>query len=162
MPAVVSGIRLLVRWSSFAPVTWVHLITVYAVGVLELWGAVPAGLALGLAPVVVGVVSALGAWSAAILVLVAGEPFRRWLLSLRKQSVDRPQGRLGRVWQKYGIAGLCLISPLLLGAHIGAALCLALGGAKRPIAVWMLVSCVLWSAILTTLGALGIAAFGGT
>jgi hypothetical protein len=87
-----------------------------------------------------------------MIVLLIGEPFRKWLLSLKKSTSDKPGGRLKKIWDKFGVPGLSLVAPLLLGAHIGAAVALSLGGNRTKIAVWMTISCFLWAAIFTALG----------
>jgi hypothetical protein len=46
-----------------------------------------------------------------------------------------------------------------LGAHLGAAIGITLGGKKAAIAAWMTISCFVWSGILTFLGSTGIAIF---
>jgi membrane protein DedA with SNARE-associated domain len=132
---------------------------VYLIGILELWGAVPAGLAFKLNPVYVAIVSAAGAMTGAILVLIIGEPLRRWLLRLKKTNLEKENGKLKHIWEKHGIPGLCIISPVFLGAHLGAAIGIAFGGNRAVIALWMTLSCVLWSSIFTTLGTMGISMF---
>lgn len=134
-------------------------ISVFLIGILELWGAIPTGLALKLNPLYVATVSAVGAITSALLVLIIGEPLRKWIMSLKKTNLDKTNGKLKRIWEKYGIIGLCLISPLLLGAHLGAAIGLTLGGKKAMIALWMTISCLIWSSIFTFLGTMGISVF---
>jgi hypothetical protein len=134
-------------------------ISVYLIGILELWAAIPAGLALKLNPFCVALISAAGTISSAYLVLIIGEPLRKWLLSFKKTSIDKKDCSFRQIWEKYGIAGLCLISPLLLGAHLGAAIGITLGGNKKAIAFWMTISCIIWSSIFTILGTMGLSMF---
>lgn len=135
-------------------------ISVFLIGMVELWAAIPAGFAFKLHPVIIAAISAAGATTSALLVLIIGEPLRAWLLKFKKQP-DRPlDGRIRQVWDSYGIPGLCLIAPLLVGAHLGAAIGLTLGGSKKKIAVWMAVSCLLWSALFSAFGKMGLSLFG--
>lgn len=134
-------------------------ISVFLVGILELWGAVPTGLAFKLNPILIILFSALGAATGALLVLIIGEPLRKWLLTIKKPNLEKPNSKFKGIWDSFGIPGLCLISPLLLGAHIGAAIGLTLGGNKIIIALWMTISCLLWATIFTLFGTMGISIF---
>jgi membrane protein DedA with SNARE-associated domain len=140
-------------------VTISKCISVFLIGIFELWIAVPTGLAFTLNPFLVVAVSTLGASTGAFLVLLLGEPLRKWLLSLKKSNLEKPNSRLKGIWDKYGIPGLCLISPLILGTPIGAAIGLTLGGKKVKIALWMTISCLLWATIFTLLGTMGVSVF---
>jgi hypothetical protein len=134
-------------------------ISVFLVGIVELWGAIPAGMALKLNPVLIVLCAALGGSTAAVIVLLIGEPIRKWLMSFKKSNIDKPGGRLKRIWEKFGESGLCLVAPLLLGVHIGAAVGLSLGGNRVKIAIWMTLSCFIWAVIFTVIGEMGFSLF---
>lgn len=129
------------------------LITVFVLAMAELWAAVPAGLALGLPPVAVGIAAAAGAVVGAVGVALLGDRTRRWLL---RQHADRgrgePHGALRRVWERFGVVGLGLVAPLLVGAPLGTALGIVLGVPLGRLLAWMGVGIVLWSALLTGAG----------
>ena len=137
----------------------IQYLSVYLLGIVELWGAIPAGLAFKLHPVSVAILSAAGSITSAVIVLLVGEPLRKRLLSLKKSTAQKPAGKLQHVWDKYGVPGLSLIAPLLTGAHIGAAIALSLGGKKLQIILWMSVSCLIWATILTAAGTFGFSFF---
>jgi hypothetical protein len=44
---------------------------------------------------------------------------------------------LFKIWDNYGITGLGLLSPLLFGSPIGAAVGIALGAGKKRLIFWM-------------------------
>lgn len=137
------------------------LLSVFALAAIELWAAIPAGLALRLHPVVVGVTSAAGAISGTLAVALLGARLRSWLLRRHagKDSPGRP-GLIQRVWRRYGVAGLGLLAPVSTGAPLGVALGLALGAPVGRLALWSTLGIVLWSAILTAAAALGLAGIG--
>jgi len=137
----------------------VDLLVVAGIGALEIWAAVPAGLALGLHPVPVALATCAGAVAGAAAVVALGERARSWVLRRRSRAAvegDRP-GLVRRIWLRYGIVGLGLLAPLLTGAPLGAALGLALGAKPGPLLLWVGVGAVLWTAGLTLVGALGAA-----
>src|SRR3972149_7629540 len=55
------------------------VVTVFGLGAVELWAAIPAGLALGLHPIATGVASALGAITSGLVVAPLGDRARAWL-----------------------------------------------------------------------------------
>jgi hypothetical protein len=131
-------------------------LTVFGLAAAELWAAIPAGLALDLHPVLIGVVSAAGAILGVLIILMVGEGVRSWLLR-RRGGEKRRHGRIYRIWVRYGVAGLGLLAPLLTGAPLGTALAIAFGAPAGRLLLWMSLGIVAWSALLTTAGALGLA-----
>ncbi|MBM4240308.1 MAG: small multi-drug export protein [Euryarchaeota archaeon] len=140
------------------------IIAVFCLGVLELWIAIPAGLALKLPPFIIFAASSLGAISAALLVSILGENIRNRFLSWRyKDDNDIKSGSIYNIWyniwDRYGIIGLGLLSPLLFGAPLGAAVGIALGAQKWRLMLWMTIGILLWSAGLTIAGFFGLMSF---
>jgi hypothetical protein len=134
-----------------------QFLSVFLLAVIELWAAIPAGLAMGLNPVLIGICTASGAIICTFFVIWIGDRLRKWMLSRHSNKKD-PQkpGLVQRIWQRYGIIGLGLLAPFLSGAPLGAAIGIALGARKVPLMIWMSLGIILWTALLTTLGALGI------
>jgi hypothetical protein len=132
------------------------VLTVFGLAAVELWAAIPAGLALDLHPVLIGVVSAAGAILGVMVILVLGERVRSWLLR-RRGGEKRQHGRIYRIWVRYGVVGLGLLAPLLTGAPLGTALAIAFGAPAGRVLLWMSVGIAAWSALLTAAAALGLA-----
>lgn len=130
------------------------LAATFVVAAGELWAGVPVGFALGLPPVLVAVACAAGATAAAGLVVVVGQPARAWIVA-RLHPSGRG-GRLERIWVRYGVPGLGLTAPLLVGAPIGTAIGIALGAPPRRLFAWVTGGIVLWSVALTAAAALGL------
>ena len=133
------------------------LLAVFGLGAIELWAAVPAGLALQLDPLVIGCTAALGAVLGILAMGFMGERARAWLM-LRRGAADE-QSRYGRtrdLWLRYGVVGLGLTAPLLVGAPLGTALGLTLGAPTGRLLFWMSLGAVLCSIVLTLAGTLGL------
>jgi len=138
-----------------------ELLVVMGLGALELWAAVPAGFALELHPVAIGVAAAVGAILGASAVMFLGEQVQSWMLRRHRATPSGERhGRIGRIWRRYGTIGLGLLAPLLTGAPLGIALGLGLGAPPRRLLLWTGMGCVLWSTILTLAMAFGIASIG--
>lgn len=127
---------------------------------LELWAAVPAGLAMSMNPLTIILASSLGAISAAFIVIVIGENIRNWLLKNYDLNSPGLRGKfLRNLWEKYGIIGLGIFSPLLFGAPLGAAIGVALGAPRNRLLIWMSLGIIIWSIGLTMAGIQGIMIF---
>jgi len=129
--------------------------SVFGTGLLELWAAIPLGFALGLPAVVTGVLSAASSIVSAAIVMYLGGSLRTWLLR-RMEKKGKKQGRIGRIWEKYGIVGLGFLSPLLTGAPLGAAIGISLGANPGKLLWWMTIGIVVWTILLTAAVELGI------
>lgn len=134
----------------------IKILAVLGLGALELWTAVPAGFALGLHPILTAVSAAAGAVLAVLVVLVLGERVRVWL-GRRHSSTPSSHRSLRRIWMRYGVAGLGLAAPLLVGAPLGTALGLLLGAQPSHLLRWMVLGVVGWSALLTLAAVMGLA-----
>ncbi len=135
----------------------IQLLIVMGISIVELWAAVPAGFALNLDPALIVVTSSIGAIIGAAIVVFAGEKIRTKIIKWHYGGKENPkQSRLYRIWDKYGVVGLGLLSPLLFGALIGAALGSLLGAKKLRLLLWMSIGIVVWSIILTLIGVAGI------
>ncbi|GIL08504.1 MAG: hypothetical protein BroJett033_0150 [Chloroflexota bacterium] len=136
------------------------IVSIFALAFFSFWTAIPAGLALGLAPPLVIATTTLSYVCGAALVLLPGERVRAWVLRRfnRQAAVEAPPGALRRAWERWGAAGLGLLGPMTVGAQIGAALGLALNARPRALLLWMTLGALAWSVLLTlavTLGVLG-------
>lgn len=132
------------------------LLTLFALGVAELWAAAPAGAAMGFSPLPVFAVAAAGAVSGGVVVVLLGERVKAWLEKKKeREKLEKRRGLLYRVWLRYGVIGWGLLAPLLVGSPLGAALGLALGAPPRRLLPWLCAGSVLWSAVFSLLAALG-------
>ncbi len=133
-----------------------QVLGVFALSVVELWAAVPAGLALGLSPVLVWLTTVAGAALGVAVVVLAGERARAWLVRRFGHGRGGEGGRLRSIWERYGVIGWGLLGPLLLGAPLAAALGVALGAPRSRLVVWLTAGVVLWTTVLTFAAALGV------
>lgn len=136
----------------------VKFVTVTGLGIIELWAAIPAGTALKLHPLLNGLAAGLGAIIGALLVIILGDRLRNWLLK-KKEKEQKNKGWIYRIWEKYGVIGLGILSPLIMGALLGAAIGISLGASPKRLILWMSVGIVIWTIVLTIISTLGFAVF---
>ncbi|AXV37312.1 MAG: small multi-drug export protein [Methanobacterium sp. BRmetb2] len=127
----------------------ISLVTIFGLAILELWVAIPAGFAFELNPILIIILSTSGNIAGALIILVIGENIRDRILKWRLGD-DKKNSRLYHIWNKYGLIGLGLSSPLLFGAWLGTALGVALDAPNGRLMPWMSVGIILWSIGLTT------------
>lgn len=133
-------------------------ITVIGLGIIELWAAIPAGTALKLHPLLNGLAAGLGAIIGALLVIIIGDRLRIWLLK-KKENKQKNKGQIYRIWNKYGVIGLGMLSPLITGAPLGAAIGISLGASPKRLLFWMSIGIVFWTILLTAISTFGFAIF---
>jgi len=135
------------------------ILAVFGASILELWLGIPLGFFLNLNPVLIVIISAAGSILSAYLVIILGEGIRKRFIKWRYGEQLIKKGRIYDIWNKYGIIGLGLLSPLLFGAPIGAALGIGLKAPRYRLLSWMSIGIVIWSIILTTSGFFGLMSF---
>ena len=128
-----------------------------ALGALDLWAAIPAGLVLGLPPVLSGVAATSGGLLGAVLVTIAGERLQRWLYSQRWFSKRRE--RVERLWNRYGLIGVAFQSPVFAGTLLSTLVALSIGAPARKLLFWISVSLIFWGGVLTGAAVLGFSIF---
>ena len=132
------------------------VLAVFGLAVIEIWAAVPAGLALGLPAGLIWVATVAGSLAGVSLVLYGGSPVRDRLVRRLGPAISARTGRLTRVWHRYGVVGWGLISPLVMAPAMGAALGLLLGAPRGRLLASMGAGIALWSTILMIAGLAGL------
>ena len=135
------------------------ILSTVAAGALDVWVGIFTGVALGLHPILSGVISIASAAVTVMLVVAGGERLQGRIYRSRRLAKRRE--RIERVWKRYGIPGVALQAPLLTGPLLATVLAIGLGAPPRPLLVWMLASIVLWGVVLTGAAALGLSVFVG-
>ena len=128
---------------------------VFVISIFELWLAIPTGLILNLNPILIATSAAAGSILSAFIIVILGEGLRKTFLKWRYHGKSPKEGRIYDIWKKYGIIGLGLLSPLLLGAPLGAAIGIGLGSPRNKLLLWMSIGIIIWSIFITAMLSLG-------
>jgi hypothetical protein len=135
------------------------IVSIFALAFFSFWPAIPAGLALGLGPITVIITTTLSYASGVALVTLFGDRVRNWIIARLGKRAEAQDSPIRRIVEKYGIVGLGLLSPMTVGAQIGAVLGLAFNLKPRALFIAMSLGALAWSIALTaavTLGVLGV------
>lgn len=111
---------------------------------------------LGLSPAEAAPLSALGMTFTAFLIAYAGEKVREPIAERLRAAFpgrfDRPlDPRIAAIFERYGMAGVAFLTPLLLSPPGGAIAAVALGIERPRIVYAMSLSAIGWSAFYTTI-----------
>lgn len=101
---------------------------------MEVALVVPLGIVSGLSPVWVMIAAFTGNLLTVLFVIFGFEKVRIWLQKRKKNKDGEPskkEARGKRIWNKYGMPGIALLGPLLIGTHLSAFIGLAFGAKKR-------------------------------
>ena len=152
----------MVEWVQQVDGVWQYsaLFLISILPFLDVFYIIPAGVALGMSPVAVGVIAFLGNF---IMVLVFALFFRQiseWRKKRRekkgKTGPSKRETKARNIWEKYGLPVFAILSPTLLGTDIAALTALLLGSSRIRVITWIGVSLVVWSIFMTAGAVYGI------
>ncbi len=143
----------MLEWAQSAEDIWKYLVLFLLAFApwMDVSIVVPLGIVWGLQPIAVGVTAFTGNL---ILLLLLGfffKQFVRWRKAQRlKKGVNTPskkETKSRQLWERYGIPGLALLAPILVGTDIAAVVALTLGSNKGYVISWMTVSLAGWTIV---------------
>src|SRR6185437_16047020 len=83
-----------------------------------------------------------------LILIMAFQEVNAWMESRKKRDgkADSKRTERGkRIWNKYGLPGLALLGPILIGTHIAAFIGLLFGASRVNTTIWMTISIALWT-----------------
>ncbi len=133
-----------------------------AVPALEIAIVIPVGIIRGLSPFWVIFLAFAGNMLTVLLLIGLYQRLEQWYRQRKGEDTQGPSKRQLRgrkIMDKYGVAGLALAGPILIGTHIAAFFALLFGASKRKTVIWMTVSIALWSLVFGIATAMGFTYF---
>lgn len=125
---------------------------------LEMALVIPLGIIGGLHPITVSIVAIVGNLLTVLLLIIGFEKFQQWLAKRREgkeQTASKRSLRAKELWRKYGLPGMLMLGPILIGTHVAAFIALVLGGSKQQTTLWSAISIVVWAIAFAVVTALG-------
>jgi len=126
--------------------------------------AVPAGILFGLDPILTVIFAVAGNIVTIVIFAFGGKSLRNWVIRRRVAKGKEPESpkfkKAQVAYEKYGIYGMAILDPILIGSPFSAAASVAAG--VKPLKVILVVSAgiVIWAvAIAWVMVTLGISVF---
>lgn len=125
---------------------------------LEIALVIPLGIIWGLSPFWVMVLAFAGNLATVLPLIIGFDRFKDWY-NKRQEAKGKEQNkkseRAKRIWNKYGLPGLAMLGPILIGTHIAAFIGMTLGATKKNTTIWLTISIAAWTLVFGILTALG-------
>lgn len=140
---------------------WAYILVfiLAAVPFFEAYGVIPLASIAGLSVVPVIILGLVGNILTVLLVILFMNQIKNWRKK-RKNNNDQEESkrslRAQILWRKYGLPGLAMLGPLLVGSHLTALASMSFGGTKKTTFLWMSASITIWSIVFTVLIFLGV------
>ena len=137
----------------------------------EVWAAVPLGIVAGLPWIPVVLVGFVGNLITLLPVIYAGDKIKAWYRRWRKKptadevvDADSPtakETRKTRILERFGVPGLAILGPFLIGVHVASAFAMASGANRRAVIFWFSISIFVCAFLSGLLAEIGITNFSG-
>ena len=125
---------------------------------LEIALVIPLGILRGLSPAWVMILAFVGNMLTVLLLIFGFERVKRYMDSrkLKNGKVESKRTERGkRIWNKYGLPGIAMLGPFVIGTHIAAFIGLVFGAKKINTIVWMTISIATWTLVFGIATAMG-------
>ena len=119
---------------------------------------IPLGIIWGLSPFWVMVVAFIGNMLTVLALIIGFDHFQIWYNKRQEakgKNVSKKSERAKRIWNRYGLPGLAMLGPILIGTHIAAFIGMTLGATKKNTTLWLTISIAVWTLAFGILTALG-------
>ena len=124
----------------------------FLVGMTGIVKAVPVGLALNLSVVETGTYISLGSIVTVFILFFSGEPLKKRITKKwSKEKMEKKKGRFSVLLEKYGVAGVGLLTPGMLGPITSILIGLILLKDTSKLMPYLTAGIILWSFALSWL-----------
>ncbi|RSL35003.1 DNA-binding protein, partial [Salibacterium salarium] len=144
--------------------SYVLVFVLASIPLVELAAVIPIAVIGGLYPVPAAILAFLGNALTVFLLIVFIDKVKKWLKKRKDRQKDDTEetssnneetkpskkGKRARfLFDKYGLPGLAIIGPFFVGSHVSAFMGMSFGSGRSMVIIWMLVSLLLWTVIIT-------------
>ncbi|MDO7785913.1 small multi-drug export protein [Desulforamulus aquiferis] len=146
---------------NFFELLWAYMLVflLAAVPFFEAYVVIPLAIITGLSVVPTFIIGLAGNAFTVFLLIIFIHKIKVWRQNRRASEQKEPSKRSQRaqkLWEKYGLPGLAILGPLLVGSHLTAFMGVSLGENKQRTLYWMVISITLWSIVFSILAYLGV------
>ena len=119
---------------------------------------IPLGIVWGLSPFWVMMLAFIGNMVTVLALIIGFDRFKVWYNKRQEakgKTTNKKSERAKQIWNRYGLPGLAMLGPILIGTHIAAFIGMTLGATKKNTTVWLTISIAAWTLVFGLLTALG-------
>ncbi|WP_017732789.1 hypothetical protein [Nafulsella turpanensis] len=130
----------------------VKYLTVYLSSMLKFVAGPLTGIAAGLSYGETALFTMCGMMTVVLLFTFTGKPLRDFMkrtIWKNKRRFTRRNRQFVFIWRRWGLKGVCFLTPLILTPIGGAILANLFGGPKKQIITYMLISSTFWSCVIS-------------
>ena len=110
------------------------------------------GPAAGLSPLEIILITLAGLMTSVLVFNFLGERIKKQVIPIFMKNPKKfsPKSRrMVRIWKKYGVIGVCFLTPLILSPPGGALLVASVGAPRKQVFLYMFLFGIFWSVIWT-------------
>jgi uncharacterized membrane protein len=132
---------------------------VSVVSILEIYAAIPMGLAFGLSPVLICLASIIGGFIGIFTFTFLGDKIRNFLFKKRNAKPKNHNSLPYRIWNKFGLIGLGVLGTITVGAPISIGVGVGLNVPLYKMISWCCLGVVIRCVLFTAIGYYGLQLF---
>ena len=136
------------------PSDWMKYILVYMISMFKFIGGPALGAAYDLNMIGTALMSIFGMMTSVIIISFFGVKLRSFIqqkYKLKRKIFTRRNRQIVRIWRGYGEFGVSFFTPIIFSPVVGTLLVTALGGKRKRIIIYMLISATFWAFTISSL-----------
>lgn len=129
-------------------------IIVYLISMFKFIGGPAFGAAYDLNVFMTATVTILGMMTSVIIISTFGIRLRTWIqqkYNFKRKVFTRRNRRIVKIWRGYGEFGVSFFTPIFFSPVIGTLLVTILGGKRKKVIAYMLISAIFWGLAIASL-----------
>lgn len=136
---------------------WVGVMLVAAIPFVDSYFGSVIGVLAGLNPVVAIAAAIVGNVIAMLIFVFAAHRVRSGVVNGKTPEAESPRRQKVRAWfDKYGVAGVSLVGPVILPSQFTSAAMVSFGASKNAVILWQVIAITIWGVVFGTLATVGI------
>lgn len=129
-------------------------IIVFFISMFKFVGGPAFGAAYDLNLIGIVAMTVTGMMTTVVVISFFGIRMRNWInkkFRTKRKTFSRRNRRIVKIWRGYGEFGVAFFTPVLFSPVIGTLLVTALGGKRKRVITYMLISAIFWAFALASL-----------
>lgn len=142
-------------------VQWLAVLGMGAIPYVESHGAAAVGVAAGVPAILAFVLGVAGNLACTLPLIMLAARVRTRVTGGRAKELTPRQQKVRRSFDRFGVAGVSLIGPLLLPSQFTGPALVSVGAPRQTVIAWQIIAILAWGALFTILFSLGITLWMG-